>query len=240
MLGSGLAGPGSPILLNIGTAGQISKVVAEFERFPGLDTRSFFDGAYALVGASLGGGGSYQGLRDRIRQAQGVDLAYPELDRLAEAVPHGSDGLVFCTGPTRLNPDRPRGFFGKTAKGGSTGHRARAVLEGVLMDLYAAYEILAEGDSSDFFLGAGKGLQQSQIWSQIAADLFGRTLRRTGFESAVYGAALMAAHGVGAVENLREAARAIDVTHEAAPDPKAVEFYRDEFVPFWRSVVRQL
>jgi len=240
MLGSTLARPGSPILLNIGTAGQISKVVAEFERFPGLETRSFFDGAYALVGTSLGGGGSYQWLRDRIRRAQGVDLDYPELDRLAEGVPPGADGLIFSTGPTRQNPDRPRGFFGNTGKGGSTGHRARAVLEGVLMDLYASYEMLTKGDSRESFLGAGKGLQQSQVWSKIAADLFGKTLRRTGFEGAVYGAALMAAHGVGAVEDLGKAVRAIDVTHETAPDPKAAEFYRDKFVPFWRTVVRQL
>ena len=162
MLGSGLAAPGSPILINIGTAAQISILAAEFKRYPGTDTRSFFNNAFAVVGVSLGGGGSYQWLREQVKQAEEVEMPYPELDKLAEGVPAGADGLIFCTRPTRRNPVRPRGFFGNTARLNSIAHRARAVLEGVLMDLYASYEILEKDDRGGFILGAGKGLQRSR------------------------------------------------------------------------------
>jgi xylulokinase len=237
MLGSGLAGPDSPLLINIGTAAQISKVVADFVRYPGTDTRSFFNNTFAVAGISLGGGGSYHWLREQLARAEGVEITYPALDKLAEGVSPGADGLVFCTGPTRQNLDRPCGFFGSTDKRTSIAHCARAVLEGVLMDLYASYEILEKDDGCNFILGAGKGLQKSRIWSQITADLFGKPVRISGFENAVFGAAFMAAHGLGVVDDLDEAARATTYAVEVTPDDKYTKFYRDEFVPYWRAAV---
>ena len=237
MLGSGVTGPGSPILINIGTAAQISRVVAEFARYPGTDTRTFFTDLYAVAGVSLGGGGSCHWLQEQIKQVEGVEISYSELDKLAEGVPAGADGLIFCTGPTRQNPDRPHGFFGNTDKQSSIAHRARAVLEGVLMDLYASYEILEKDDRCGFVLGAGKGLQKSRIWSQIAADLFGKPIRISGLENAVYGAALLAAYGLGAVEDLEAPARAIAYAAEVTPDVAQAKFYRKEFVPYYRAAL---
>jgi xylulokinase len=237
MLGSGLAGPGSPILINIGTAAQISRVIDKFDRYPGTDTRSFFNKAYAVVGPSLGGGGSYQWLREQINQAGGANLNYRDLDQQACEVPAGAEGLIFCTGPTRQLPDRQRGFFGETNKRSSIAHRARAVLEGVLMDLYSTYEILSKDDRCMFILGAGKGLQKSQIWPQITADLLGKPMRISGFENAVFGAALMAAYGLGAVEILEESALGLEYSVEVTPNLENAKFYREEFVPYWRAAL---
>jgi sugar (pentulose or hexulose) kinase len=237
MLGSGLAGPGSPILINIGTAAQISKVMPHFKRFPGTDTRSFFNNAYAVAGVSLGGGGSYHWLREQIKLADGLEITYPELDKLAKGVPPGAEGLIFCTGPTRQNPHRPRGFFGNTGRSSSIAHCARAVMEGVLMDLYDSYEILEKEDRWRYILGAGKGLQRSRIWSQITADLMGKPLRVSGLENAVFGAALMAAYGLGAVDDLEEPARAISYSAELTPDLAYAKFYREEFVPYYRAAL---
>ena len=240
MLGSGLAGPDSPILINVGTAGQISKVIKNFDRYPGMDTRNFFNGAYAAVGASLGGGCSYRWLREQIIQAEGTDIAYSKMDELAAQAPPGADGLVFCTGPTRQNNERRRGFCGNTAKLQSIPHRARAVMEGVLMDLYDSYEILKNDDLCAFFVGGGKCLQKSRVWSQIAADLFGKPLRITGFENAVFGAAILAAYGLGSMQNLEKSVHAIGYATDMAPDPNYSKFYRDEFVNDWRTMVGEI
>jgi xylulokinase len=237
MLGSGLVGPGSPILINIGTAAQISKVVAEFERYPGTDTRSFFNKAFAVVGTSLGGGGSYQWLREQIEQAGGMKIDYQQMDKLAAGVPPGADGLFFCTGPTRQIPSRQRGFFGNIEKQISIAHSARAVLEGVLIDLYASYEILRKDDQCMFILGAGKGLQSSRVWSQITTDLLGKPMRISGFENAVFGAALMAAYGIGAIDNLEESAQANEYAVDVTPNVEHAKFYRDEFFHYWRSAM---
>jgi xylulokinase len=238
MLGSGLSSPASPILINVGTAAQISKVAAKFERYPGMDTRSFFNGVYAIVGASLGGGGSYQWLREQIKQTEGVDLDFSELDKLAEDVTPGADGLFFCTGSTRKIPDPRRGFFGNTHKRNSIAHRARAVMEGVLMDLYASFETLRKDDQRGFLVGAGKGLQKSRVWSQIAADLFGKPMRITGFENAVFGAALMAAYSLGEVKNLEGLTNEIESAAETIPDTGKTKYYQDEFVSNWRTMMR--
>ncbi len=237
MLGSGLTSPDSPLLINVGTAAQISKVIATFQRHPGIDTRSYFQGAYALVGASLAGGGSYQWLREKINESEGEGIDYPEMDQRASEVPPGADGLVFCSGPTRQNLQRRRGFHGNTARLDSIGHRARAVMEGVLMDLYEWYEILGIDDRFDFIVGAGKGLQKSWVWSQISADMLGKPVRVTNFENAVFGAALTAALGIGVFDNLDEPARLVLYTGETRPEPARVKFYRDEFVQYWRSEV---
>jgi xylulokinase len=239
MLGSGLAVPVSPILINIGTAGQISKVIAKFERYPGMDTRPFFNKAYALVGANLGGGTSYAWLREQIMQAERTDIDFPKMDELAAKAPPGADGLVFCTGPTRQKTRRRRGFFENTARLKSISHRAKAVMEGVLMDLFDSYEIMKNNDRSDYFMAGGKGLQNSRVWSQVAADMFGKPIRITRPEIAVLGAALMAAFGIGSLDNLDESARSIGFVAEMTPDPTNAKFYRDEFVNDWRNFVRE-
>lgn len=237
MLGSGLAAPDSPILINIGTAAQISKVVSKFEKYPGLDIRSYFQGFYAIVGASLAGGGSYQWLRQKIREEGGTDIDYPEMDSFASGVPAGADGLVFCSGPSRRDLARKRGFYGNTDRVSSIPHRTRAVMEGVLMDLYDGYEILKKGDRSGFMVGSGKGLQKSRLWPQIATDFFGKPVRIIDFENAVYGAALMAALRDGCYETLDEPVRSIEFAAEMVPEEASVKFYRDEFVHYWRAAV---
>ena len=238
MLGSGLVGAGSPLLVNIGTAAQISRVISKYQKYPGLDTRSYFQGSYAIVAASLAGGGSYKWLRDEARRA-GVDIDYCEMDELASQIPPGAGGLVFCSGPTRQNPERKRGFYGNTALESSPAHRARAVMEGVLMDLYTPFQILREDDHCNFMVGAGKGLQKSRVWSRVTADLFAKSVRITNSESAVCGAALMAALGAGYIDNLDEPVQSIACQVEIIPELANARFYRDEFIPTWYTWVSE-
>jgi xylulokinase len=222
MLGSGLLSPDSPILINIGTAAQISKVVAQYAYRPGRDTRSFFQGQFALVGASPGGGGSYQLLRTEIQRRQGQPIAYAELDRCAALVAPGAGGLEFSAGPTRQAPGRRRGFYGNTAHLNDPGHQARAVMEGVLLDLYAHYPLLQRHDGNAMLLGAGKGLQASALWPQIAAAIFGKPLRIVASENVVLGAALLAAWGAGYNVALGQGA----LEHrDVLPDPVEAEAY---------------
>ena len=45
------------------------------------------------------------------------------------------------------------------------GHQTRAVMEGILLDLHAHHPLL-EASGPGFMVGAGKGLQNSQVWAQ--------------------------------------------------------------------------
>jgi NAD(P)-dependent dehydrogenase (short-subunit alcohol dehydrogenase family) len=86
MLGSGLISGSSPALINIGTAAQISMVIPDYIRVPGVDTRSFFNGKYAFVGASLAGGG-------RVESYVADFSNMAEVEDLAEAVAHNNEKL---------------------------------------------------------------------------------------------------------------------------------------------------
>jgi sugar (pentulose or hexulose) kinase len=59
----------------------------------------------------------------------------------------------------------------------------------------------------------------------MAADMFGKPLRITDFENAVFGAAVLAAWGVGAVGDLDEAVGAIRY-REVVPNPATSKLYQ--------------
>ncbi len=107
------------------------------------------------------------------------------------------------------------------------------------MDLYGAYQLFERGEQNDFILGAGNGLQHSPVWAQIAAELLGKPLRITAFESAVFGAALLASKGIHAVDELDEATKSIEFAAEMVPDPVHTKTYREEFISHWCEVASE-
>jgi xylulokinase len=224
LLGNGLVSGDSPALINIGTGAQISRVTSRYARIPGIDTRSFFNGQYAFVGASMGGGRNYAQLREDLRRGGQGDISYRQMDEAAAQVTVGAEGLVYRVG-SRRTPHLREGFTGRTELRG-VGHQTRAVMEGILLDLHAHRPPL-EASGPGFMVGAGKGLQNSQVWAQMAADLFGCPIRITNFENAVWAAAVVAAVGVGAIQSVRDAVTMIAYSRELIPDAANTARYRD-------------
>lgn len=139
------------------------------------------------------------------------NFSFAELDRLAEAVPPGCDGLValpYFTGSTmpRYNPDARATFSGVTLAH-TRGHFARAILESIAFLLRQDLEYLgADGIGEIRITGGGAS---SPLWSQIKADVTGKTLRTLReAETACLGTALFAAVGAGAFNSIPAAARA--------------------------------
>jgi sugar (pentulose or hexulose) kinase len=83
----------------------------------------------------------------------------------------------------------------------TAGHFARAVLEGMarsLHDGYLAIQQIAGGTRSKL-VAAGNGLRENQLLAEIVSQSFGMPLNFTrDREEAAYGAALVAAIGLGA------------------------------------------
>ncbi len=224
LLGNGLVSGDSPTLINIGTGAQISRVTPRYARIPGIDTRSFFNGQYAFVGASMGGGRSYAQLREDLRRCGQGDISYRQMDEAAAQVAVGAEGLVYRVGSRRETHLR-EGFTGRTELS-SVGHRTRAVMEGILLDLHAHRPPL-EASGPGFMVGSGKGLQNSPVWAQMAADLFGCPIKITNFENAVWAAAVIAAVGIGAIQSVRDAIAMIAYSRELTPDAANTARYRD-------------
>lgn len=206
MIGCGALHPGGPVCINIGTSSQICAVSADWRRIPGIDTRSFVGGSFALVYAGLTGGKSYTWLRNMLladlasvhaTTMQASDL-FKHMDSLAEKAPPGCAGLRFepTLRGTRRDPSARGAFTGVSEKNFFLGFRARAVMEGVVNELRQAYDAMGVQGASGL-VGVGNGLVRSRLWRQIAAAAFGSPLHVTDFENAVCGAALVAAQAVG-------------------------------------------
>lgn len=221
LLGNGLISVDSPVLINIGTGAQISTVTPTYRKVAGIDTRSYFNDLYVIAGSSLGGGRNYAELKSALQRGGYQDITYRQMDDSASQVAVGADGLQFHI-RSRSKRRRQEGFSGNTAMR-SVGHQARAVMEGVLMDLFMLCPPL---DKMQPMVGSGNGLHGSRIWGQMAADFFDCPIRVTHFESAVWGAALLAAVGVGAVHSLDHAVRTIEASQELMPDAARAAQYQ--------------
>ncbi len=157
------------------------------------------------------GGVSMKWCRDLIRSAAGRDVDYDELIAAAEAVPPGSDGLLFfpyMSGERRRENTAARGgYFGLTLSHCAP-HFIRAVMEGVALAMGKDVRTFRQrGLRVDRICSVGGGTRNA-LWNQIKADVLQCPLELSEEpEAGLKGAALLAAAGVGLIDDLATAAR---------------------------------
>ena len=132
----------------------------------------------------------------------------------AESIAPGCDGLVFLpylTGERcpHADPDARGAFVGLTRRH-TKAHLTRAVMEGVafgLADLAALARSVGVRVDSVRVSGGGSA---SNLWRQILADCFNCPVARVSTtQGAAQGAAILAAVGAGAFDDVPTACRAI-------------------------------
>lgn len=211
LLGAGTVDEGN-LLLTISSGGQlvIPSVAGSIDLKGRMHT---FCGAlhpgpemagWYQMAATLSAGLSLRWLRDRVFDLD-TENAYARMDHWAESVPPGANGLLFLPylmgERTPLIDSQARGMFlGLTVSHGRS-EMVRAVMEGVALALYDAYETLLEvGAKPDRIVAAGGGAQ-SPLWLQIIADAFNLPVYQLKTrEQAALGAALLAGSGIGLFE----------------------------------------
>jgi xylulokinase len=194
-------------------------------------------GKWHLMGVMLSAGGSLRWYRDTL--APGMD--FQVLLAPATEVAPGSEGLLFLpclTGERTPHPDplARAAFVGLTVRH-TQPHMTRAVLEGVAFGLRESFELMRAAGLADIqqvrITGGGAA---SQLWRQILADVLQTQLVTVNTtEGAAYGAALLAATGVGIFPDVESACAAtIRITSSTAPGP-ASEMYQ-QFYPVYRGL----
>jgi xylulokinase len=146
------------------------------------------------------------------------------MDQAASEVPPGSDGLLFH--PHLLGEwaphwdDQMRGSFVGLTTRHSRGHLTRAVMEGVgfsLKDALAEMENLGLKPKDIRLIGQGS---KGSVWSYIIANILDRPLMVPEQVDAAYGAALITAMGIGALDHSPEALDpVIKIRRRIEPDP---------------------
>ena len=236
-LGLGATEPGI-VACSIGTSGAVRSVV---ERPQVDDGGKLF--CYALtedkwvIGGPINNGGIalqwaveelFPGVKEKAEE-QGRDPHELASD-LVEEVAAGSEGMIFLpylTGERapHWNPDAKGVFFGLTLQHGRK-HLIRAVMEGVIYQMYSVQMALEEVTGEPKEIRATGGFAQSSLWRQIMADVYGREIVfPESYESSCLGAALLGMKALNIVDSLETADEIVKTSTRHQPDEENAAVY---------------
>ncbi|MBP3964592.1 xylulokinase [Paenibacillus lignilyticus] len=216
-IGNGIVSPGT-VSCTIGTGGQLFAPIVRPVYDELLRTHTYVHAVpdrWYLLGASMSAGLSLRWLAGQILH----DTDYPRLDERAEAIPAGSEGVIFLPylagdRTPHMDPHAKGMFFGLTLKH-TDAHLVRSVLEGVGYSMRDSLEIFKSlGVGMDKLIVSGGGAK-SDLWKQILADILGVDVYvSTMREQACFGAAMIAGVGVQVYSSVESACAAIVSIHE--------------------------
>ncbi len=202
-------------------------------------------GQYHLMAVTLAAGGSFQWLRNTLRQAGLADLSYNDLVGLAATVPIGAEGLIFLPylsgeRTPHLDPLARGAFIGLTARH-TLAHMTRAVMEGVVYSLRDGLEIMRELGLPISDVRATGGGGKSALWRQMQADIYGAPVTTlVAEEGPAYGAALLAGVGAGVFTDVGAAVeQCVVVGSVTQPDSAAQARYAAVYA-IYRKLYGQL
>src|SRR6185436_4600404 len=208
--GVGVITPGEAVT-SWGTSGTVLAPTDRPRVDPRLRAHTFCHvapGTWYIMGVVLSAGGAFAWYRDQLaRDLTATGEANERLNAEAAAIPPGADGVTFLPylqGERTPHRDASmRGALVGLSLAHTRAHVTRAVIEGVCFALRDSVSILANhGLAPRQMLLTGGGAKSAFI-RRLQADVFGvpvSTVNRE--EGPAYGAALLAAVGVGAFPNL--------------------------------------
>ena len=216
--------------LKLATAGRICVVTNK--AYPDINLINYshiIDGLFYPGTATKSCAASYRWFRDTF----GED--YAELDKQAESVSIGADGLVFhpyLNGELTpyANPKLCADFVGVRASH-TKAHFTRAVLEGVAMSMLDCKETLdnmniPHNDSAVIIGGGGK----SPLWRQMISDALGIELVEMKYVDSSFGSAMLAGISIGVFENAEKAVeKCNEIVSKTVPNSKNITKYKEIF-----------
>jgi xylulokinase len=236
-IGSGALGPGDAHVY-LGTSSWIGVTLARAFAAPRLGIASVPAGDPALhlaIGESETAGACVDWLARTLAPGQGEVGAW--LDALAARGTPGAGGLLFLPwmfGERSPVPDTSlRGAFVNLSLDHGPEHLLRAIFEGTALNL--AWILEGFGDRT-----AGRPLRiigggaQSAAWTQVVADVTGRTVERVSHarEAGACGAALVGAVAAGALRDLGEVKPLVKVERSFEPDRSLRGMYQERLAAF--------
>jgi sugar (pentulose or hexulose) kinase len=243
-LGTGTTQPGKA-LLSSGTAWVILAVFGSLEEAlrSGMSvSRHAIPGLYGGILSMGGVGASVEWLLDLLWPVVGDRVSrHQALDQAVLGSAPGSGGLIFrpLSGSHLKNGETIPGSLTGLALRHTRGDIARALLEGVAMELRWLLEAMGEGGQVDRLKMIG-GAARSPIWPQIIADIIRRPLEVLQLpEAASLGAAILAGRGAG-LFNDDQATRLFNLqSRQVSPDPTLEELYArkcESYRHLWNSM----
>jgi len=235
-LGSGAILKGT-MAITIGTSGA-ARICSDV---PYLDDtmRTFCyildENTYIVGGPSNNGAVVFEWMKNTFFQ----ESSYNEIFDAADKVNPGSDGLLFF--PYLLGERAP--LWSSAVRGGFLGldiqhskpHFARAVMEGIHLNIYSIGKILLETQKVKTIYANG-GFAQSPVWVQMLADIFGIPVALNDtVDTGTVGAAMMGLKALDRVKKLSELDFFTPVSTIFKPDKKVHKQYLEVYEKFYTS-----
>jgi xylulokinase len=239
------------LVLKFGGAGDILLSTAK----PVTDSRLFIDyhiipGLYFSNGCTATTGSLLNWIVDRFAGGEQLQAAnagcsiHAWLDRKAEAVPAGSEGVVllpyFLGEKTPLHDPYARGTLVGLGLHHGLAHVWRAALEGVIFGFRHHVEVFGECGLQVRRVIACDGGAASDLWLQIAADVIARPVQRISHHpGSSLGAAYLAGYGTGLFTDFAGVARYVESGRVFEPDPARARIYDRAYENF-REIYERL
>ena len=206
---------------------------------------------WLLQGGTTGGGGALRWFEREFADSErrtalekgGSSFAF--LDALAEAIPAGSEGVVFL--PYLAGERSPiwdsdaQGVYFGLDYSKTRAHLVRALMEGVAYSLLHNLEIAESVGATVHTLRATGGSANSRLWTQIKADITGKDIEVPESDLATpLGAALLAGVGVGVYPDFETAvAQTVHVKRTQTCNSKDAQAYEQGYLVY-RALYDQL
>jgi len=198
-------------------------------------------GQWLLQGGTVGGGGTLRWFNDQMgafEKQQAAERGTSSFDIMSEeaaTVAPGSDGLIFLPymagERSPLWNSKARGVFFGLSYDKKRAHIIRAIMEGVGFSLLHNLETAAEvGARVDELVSVG-GTANSHIWTQIKADITGKSIHVPYSDHATtLGAALLAGIGTGIYRDFEQAVQqTVRLQRTHTPDTDNHNFYQSYY-----------
>jgi xylulokinase len=235
-VGAGVTGPDRPAYAYLGSSSWVSVAADEPLHDPLMRTMTFdhvVPGRFVPTATMQAGGASIEWVTDLLNPGR-----FDELLGAAGNTTAAEDGLLFL--PYLLGERSP--YWNPRARGTFIGlHRqhgpaemARAVLEGVAMNLRVGLDAFAEMGRPAETVDAIGGGARSDAFMQVLADVWGVPVRRRSLveEANSLGAAVIGAVAVGLLDGFDRAAEFSDVVRTFSPDDARHSRYERRYAEF--------
>ncbi len=225
-----------------GQAGGMSICTGEYNADPSL-ILSFHvvPDRWLLQGGTTGGGGAMRWFErefadyEREVAKSTSTSSLEQLNVLADQVNPGCDGMVFL--PYMAGERSPiwdvnaKGVYYGLDYSKTKGHFVRAVMEGVAYSLKHNLDVAEAAGAKVHEMRAMGGSANSLLWTQIKADVTGKSIAVPSSDTATtLGAAILAGVGVGMYQSFEEAVElTVKVKRHHEPDMAKHEIYQKNY-----------
>lgn len=216
------------LTISAGTSGAVRKWTNHFTVSSGHEVFCYaFTPDYYITGGPTNNGGV---AIEWLKKTLNYHGTYEELIMEAETVGPGADGLLFLP---YINGERAP-IWNQEARGSLIGlsishgipQYARAVLEGITLNLYQIYLSLGTAGEEAEVIYVNGGLSRSALWVQILSNIFNKPVQRTeSHHSAAWGAAWLVLTSSGEKDSLKQIKENIPLGERTEPDKEQHEEY---------------